>query len=70
MKIVLLWKCQLNGAGLITFVVLRMWVKGEGDCMLKTVWPDLAIFWTVGNFLKPLATINLPKSPNILREFL
>ena len=34
------------------------------------VWPDLAIFWTLGNFLKPLATINLPKSPSILRQFL
>ena len=27
-------------------------------------------FWTLGNFLKPLATINLPKSPNILRQYL
>ena len=27
-----------------------------------TVWPDWAIYWTLGNFLKPLATINLPKS--------
>ena len=27
------------------------------------VWPDWAIYWTFGNFLKPLATINLPKSP-------
>ena len=34
------------------------------------VWPDLAIFWTLGNFLKPLAAINLLKSPNILRQFL
>ena len=33
-------------------------------------WLDLAIFWTLGNFLKPLATINLPKSPNILRNVL
>ena len=24
----------------------------------------------IGNFLKPLATINLPKSPHILRQFL
>ena len=28
-----------------------------------TVWPDWAIYWTLGNFPKPLATINLPKSP-------
>ena len=25
------------------------------------VWPDWAIFWTLGNLLKPLATINLPQ---------
>jgi len=26
----------------------------------------LAIYWTLGNFLKPLAPINLPKSPTVL----
>ena len=35
----------------------------------QAVWPDLAIFWTLGNFLKPLATINLPKSPTFLGKF-
>ena len=30
------------------------------------VWPDWAIFCTLGNFLKPLATINLPKSLTFL----
>ena len=34
-----------------------------------TVWPDLAIYWTLGNFLKPLATIDLPKSPTSLGKF-
>ena len=33
------------------------------------VWPDWAIYWTLGNFLKPLATINLPKSPPFLGNF-
>ena len=33
------------------------------------VWPVLAIYWTLGNFLKPLATINLPKSPTVLGNF-
>ena len=28
-----------------------------------------AIFWTLDNFLKPLATINLPKSPTFLGKF-
>ena len=28
-----------------------------------------AIYWTLGNFLKPLTTINLPKSPTFLGNF-
>ena len=31
--------------------------------------PDRAIYWTLGNFLKPSATINLPKSPTFLGNF-
>ena len=33
------------------------------------VWPDWAIYWTLGNFLKPSATINLPKSFTSLGNF-
>ena len=33
------------------------------------VWPDWVIYWTLGNFLKPLATIHLPKSPTFLGNF-
>ena len=33
------------------------------------VWSDWVIYWNLGNFLKPLATINLPKSPTILGNF-
>ena len=33
------------------------------------VWPDWEIYWTLGNFSKPLATINLPKSPTFLGNF-
>ena len=36
---------------------------------MQAVWPDLAIYWTLGNFLMPLATINLPKSPTVLGNF-
>ena len=36
---------------------------------LKPVYPDLAIYWTFGNFLKHLATINLPRSPTFLGIF-
>ena len=34
-----------------------------------SVWPDWAIYWTLGKFLKPLATINLPKSSTFLGNF-
>ena len=33
------------------------------------VWPDWAIYWTLGNFLKPLAAINLLKIFRIIRQF-
>ena len=33
---------------------------------LQAVWPEMAIYLTLGNFLKPSATINLPKSPTFL----
>ena len=36
---------------------------------LRPVWPDWSIYWTLGNFLKPLATTNLPKSPTFLGIF-
>ena len=35
----------------------------------SAVWPDWAIYWTLGKFLKPLATTNLPKSPTFLGNF-
>ena len=34
------------------------------------MWQDWAIYWTLGNFFKPLAKINLPKSPTFLANFL
>ena len=36
---------------------------------LWAVWPDLAIYWTLGIFLKPLATVNLPKSLTFFGNF-
>ena len=35
----------------------------------SAVWPDWVIYWTLGNFFKPLATINLPKSYTFLGNF-
>ena len=34
-----------------------------------SVWPGWAIYWTLGHSLKPLAAINLPKSPTFLGIF-
>ena len=39
----------------------------HGTCW--TVWLDWVIYWTLGKFLKPLATINLPKSLTFLGKF-
>ena len=39
------------------------------ECSTRTVWPDLAIFCTLGNFLKALATIILLKSSTVLSIF-
>ena len=36
---------------------------------LRAVWRDWAIYWTLGNFSKPKATINLPKSSTFLGDF-
>ena len=36
---------------------------------LLPVRTDWAIYWTLGNFSKPLATNNLPKSPTFLGNF-
>ena len=33
------------------------------------VWPDWAIYWILGNFSKPWATIILPKYPTFLGNF-
>ena len=33
------------------------------------MWPDLAIYCTLGNFWKPVATIILPKMPTFLENF-
>ena len=36
---------------------------------MLAVWPDWAIYWTLGYFLKPLAKINSPKSPTFWSIF-
>ena len=39
------------------------------DWLWSSEWPDWVIFCTLGNLLKPLATINLPKSLTFLGNF-
>ena len=51
------------------FVFLLRRGKKQWLGKFLAVWQDLAIYWTLGNFLKPLATINLPKSPKVLGNF-
>ena len=34
-----------------------------------SLWPDWAIYWTLGIYSNPLAIINLPKSPTFLGNF-
>ena len=48
---------------LLTKLVSNLWTT-HGP-----VWPNWAIYGTLGNFLKPLATINLSKSPTFLGIF-
>ena len=40
----------------------------KSSLMFHPVWPDWMTYWTLGNFLKPLATINLLKSSHILKQ--
>ena len=43
--------------------------RDKQSCCCQAVWPDWAIYSTLGIFLKPLATINLPKSLTFLDNF-
>ena len=47
----------------------QKWYEGEKEAYLpphyiKAVWPDWAIYDTLGNFSKPVATIILPILPH------
>ena len=47
----------------------KKWPKLGNRQQQQPVWPDWAIYCTLGNFLKPLATIILPKSSTLLGNF-
>ena len=44
----------------------RVWILLRRHDGSRSVWPDRVIFWTLGNFSKPVAKISLPKSPTFL----
>ena len=50
-------------------IFVRYFAVGDSLQQQQPVWPDWAIYWTLGNFLKPLAIISLPKSPTFLGNF-
>ena len=58
----------------LTYAFLTTFLLKIVHCFLsylihKSVWPDWTIYWTLSHFLKPIAKINLPKSPAFLGNF-
>ena len=55
----------------LNLTVMSNFTKVRVHCIVDTnaVWPDVAIYWTLGYFLKPLAKINLPKSLTFIGNF-
>ena len=64
-----LWYETVLAAAVAAVVVIFYQHLARLMSYLWTVWPDWAICWTLGNFLKSLATINLSKSPTFLGNF-
>ena len=73
-KCVLLHRCATAAAAQLSNEVSRTLNKNTCSCLsvdepgfsFSPVWPDWSIYWILGNFLKPLATTILPKSPTFL----
>ena len=52
-----------------TYLLLRLKMIASASHPSSAVWQDLVIYWTLDNFLKPLAGIKLPKSSPFLGNF-
>ena len=52
----------------VSVKIIFLYFRSLKLCSLP-VWPNLANYWTLGNFLNPSATINLPPSPPFLGNF-
>ena len=48
--------------GYLGHIIKLLWALSD----TKPVWPDWAIYWTLGNFSKPVATISFPKYTTFL----
>ena len=71
-----LLKSVSDSSSVLLFTARCQWVDsttGEENCFhhlaSHAVWPDWANFCTLGNFLKPVATIILPNSHPLLGNF-
>ena len=63
-QLIRLWEPTAGQWSVHTFVLYPQCIIE--NCYLWALWPDLVIYWTLGNFLKPLATTNLFKSLTFL----
>ena len=54
---------------LIAVIKIDSSMSGKSRLVGCSVTPDWAIYWALGNFLKPLSTINLSKYPTFLGIF-
>ena len=53
----------------LTFIIECNWTFIVYKSDELSLWPDWVIYWTLGDFSKPIPTINLPKSPTFLSFF-
>ena len=51
-------------------VLVKVYNEYFAPVYLLPVWPGLAIYWTLGNILKPLITIEFAQISDILKQFL
>ena len=66
------WDCSMKSTSknvLKKYQNFEVTVRAKCESWLGSVWPDRAIYWTLGKFLKPVATISLPKSPTLRGNF-
>ena len=63
-------KCESHQSQFFSFFLCPFLTFSNYEkCIPRPVWPDWAIYWTLGNFSKPLATIVLSKSQTFLSNF-